>query len=218
MGCECKKTASIRLAVFIVIVFLLFFLTGCGPSREERQAKKEAERKELVRKNDEKEKLAIGKIANKHNAIHFPPKNLGSTAFTYKFQEFFKAHSQEPVVFKGYLEDVEQTKNGIIIEFLCPLGENYFINKKALRFRLTISESSVDQFLKEKREDPILHSLRYIYGPDYYVVAKIQHIRSYRMYEFDGTANGEEVEIEPAVSPNIVSTGAFIDALAIPKN
>ena len=218
MNSECNKTKSISLSSITIIVCLLFFLTGCGQSYEERQEKKEAERKELIRKNDEKERLAIGQIASKHNAILFPPKNLSATAFTYTYQKNFKAHSRDPIVFKGYLEDIEQTENGIIVEFLCPLEENYFINKKALRFRLTISENSVDQFLKGKRKDPMLHLLRYLYGPDYYVVAKIEHVRSYRMYEFDGTANGEEVEIESDVSKNIVSTGKFIDALAIPKN
>ncbi|MFH1675368.1 MAG: hypothetical protein ABIF87_18350 [Pseudomonadota bacterium] len=215
---KCSQTKSISLSSIALIVCLIFFLSGCGPSYEERQEKKEAERKELIRKNDEKEKHAIGQIANRHNAIRFPPKDIDATAFTYSYQRYFKVHSQDPVVFKGYLEDIEQTKNGIIVEFLCPLGENYFINKNAVRFRLTISEDSVDQFLNVKREDPMLHSLRYLYGPDYYVVAKIEHVRSYRMYEFDGNANGEEVEIESDVSKKIVSTGKFIDALAIPKN
>lgn len=215
---KCNQIKSISLASITLIVCLIFSLSGCGPSYEERQEKKEAERKELIRKNEEKEKLAIGQIADKHNAIRFPPKDIDATAFTYTYQRFFKLHSQNPVVFKGYLEDIAQTENGIIVEFLCPLGENYFINKKALRFRLNISEASVDQFLKVKREDPMLHSLRYLYGPDYYVVAEIEHVRGYRMYEFDGNANGEEVEIESDVSKNIVSTGKFIDALAIPKN
>jgi len=212
---KCNQIKSISLASITLIVCSL---SGCGPSYEERQEKKEAERKELIRKNEEKEKLAIGQIADKHNAIRFPPKDIDATAFTYTYQRFIKLHSQNPVVFKGYLEDIAQTENGIIVEFLCPLGENYFINKKALRFRLNISEASVDQFLKVKREDPMLHSLRYLYGPDYYVVAEIEHVRGYRMYEFDGNANGEEVEIESDVSKNIVSTGKFIDALAIPKN
>lgn len=212
-----KKTKSIGLAVLTVIVSLSFLSTGCGPSHEERQAKKEAERKELIQKNEEKEKRAIDQVANKHNAIYFPPKNLGATAFTYEFQEFFKSHSQEPLVFKGYLEDVEQTEKGIIVEFLSPLGEDFLVNKKAVRFRLTIPESFVDQFLKGKREDSDLHLFRYIYGPDYYVVAKIENMRSSCIYEFDGTANGEEVEIESDVSKNFVSTGQFIDAVAVPE-
>ncbi len=215
---KCNQIKSISLASITLIACLIFSLAGCGPSYEERQEKKEAERKELIRKNDEKEKLAIGQIADKHNAIRFPPKDIDATSFTYTYQRFFKLHSQNPIVFKGYLEDIAQTENGIIVGFLCSLGENYFVNKKALRFRLKISEDSVDQFLKVKREDTMLHSLRYLFGPDYYVVAKIEHVRSYRMYEFDGNANGEEVEIESDVSKNIVSTGKFIDALAIPKN
>lgn len=205
------------LAILIVIVSLLLFSNGCGPSYEEKQAKKETKRKEMIQKYEEKEKRAVEQIANKHNAILFPSKRLGTATFTYEFQQFIKAHSQVPIVFKGYLEDIEQTKNGIIIEFLCPLGENYFINKKAIRFRLTILESSVEQFLKVKKEDYFVNKLRYLSAPDYYVVAKIENIGRIRIYEFDGVATEKEVEIETEVSNGFMALGKFVDCVPIPK-
>ena len=101
---------------------------------------------------------------------------------------------------------------------MCPLDELYFINKKAIRFRLIISEDSVKQFFKVKQEDPMLQLLDLFYGPDYYVVARIENIESSRIYRFDGTANGEEVEIDCDISKNIIAYGFFIDAIGIPKN
>ena len=62
------------------------------------------------------------------------------------------------------------------------------------------------------------HSIRYIYKPDYYVVAKVENIESSRIYSFDATANGEEVEIDSDISKSFIATGHFIDAVGIPKN
>jgi len=125
------KKMRVSFVLLILVISITYFTNGCGPSYGERQTKNEEERKELVQENEEKEKRVISLLANKHNAVYFPPEGLGPTAFTYEFQEFFKIHSQRAFVFKGYLEDIEQTENGIIVEFLCPLGENYFVDKKA---------------------------------------------------------------------------------------
>jgi len=219
MKIEYKKKKTIGLVLLTVVISITLFTTGCGSSYEEGQAKREEEQKELKRKYEEKEKRIIGQLVNKYNAIYFPPENLGTTVFTYELQEFFITHSQKSFAFKGYLEDIEQTKKGIIIEFLCPLGKDYYIHKKAIKIRLTISEDSVKQFFKGKREDPMWHSIRYIlYEADYYVVAKVENIESSRIYSFDGTANGEEVEIDSDISKSFIATGHFIDAVGIPKN
>jgi len=63
------------------------------------------------------------------------------------------------------------------------------------------------------------HSIRYIYKPDYYAVAKVENIKSSRIYSFDGTANGEEVEIDSDISKSFIATGHFIDIddVGIPK-
>jgi hypothetical protein len=202
------------LAIFIGLVILC---TGCGPSYEERQAQKEAEKKEQTRKKQEEEKGKIADIEARFNAVYFPPQNIGSTSFTYEIQKFFEVHSENNIIFKGYLEDIEAKENNIFVEFVCPIEENYFLTKKAIYFRLAVPESKLGQFLEAKRADPMLSSLRFIYGPDYFVVSKINKTQRIRKYEFDGNANGEEVEIETEVSRGIVALGQLIEAVAIPK-
>ena len=207
-----------NLIFLAVVLSLTFSVTGCGSSYEERQAKKETERKELIRKEKAKEKREIDQITKKHNAVYFPPEDLDAAAFTYELQKFFNKHSDKPIVFKGYLEDIEEEGSDIIVEFICPLGENYFLHHTAIRFRLTVSESRVKQFLEVKREDPLLHSLRYFYGPDYFVVARINNLTRSRRNEFDGSANGDEVEINVEVPPSFVSDGQLIEAIIISKD
>ncbi|MDH4317119.1 MAG: hypothetical protein OEV64_01895 [Desulfobulbaceae bacterium] len=206
------KHKNIAFFTILVLIGTLFYSFSCGPSYEEQQAKKEIESDELIKK---KEKI-IMQLVQKHNAVNFPPKKLSSNAYTYELQQYFKLLTQEPIMFEGSLEDIEQDGDEIIIEFLCPVGRYYFLNKKAIRFKLSISGSSIGQFLNEKRKDTSFLPSRYLHRPDYYVVAKIDNIKSYRLYEFDGKDNGDNVELSVDVIKNHVATGNFIEALAIP--
>jgi len=99
-----------------------------------------------------------------------------------------------------------------------PTWRKLFCRQKGIRFRLTISEDSVKQFFRKEQEDPLKHSLRYLYGPDYCVVAGVKNVKSFRIYRFDGTDNGEEVEIDSDISRSFISSGRFIDAVGISKN
>jgi len=207
-----------RKFVFIILLCFAFSITGCGPSYEERQAKKEAERKELIRKKEAKVKILSDQISEKHNAISFPPDGLGAAAFTYELQRFLSADAERAVLFKGYLEDVEKAERGIVVEFLCPLGEEFYVNKTAIRFRLTTAEEKAKQFLAVKREDPMFHSLRYFSEPDYLVVAKIAGLKRSRRYELGGSASGDEVEIDVEIPPSFVSNGELVEAIRIPND
>ena len=200
-------------AILTVLLGLIILLAGCGPSYEERQAQKEAERKEKLRKKQHK----IAEVERRFNAVYFPPQEIKATSFTYEIQKFFEVHTDDTIVFKGYLEDVEASENNVVVEFLCPIGEFYFLNKTAIRFRLTVPENNVDEFLEVKRSDPILYSLRYFDQPDHFVIANIMNLQKVHKYEFDGSANGEEVEIEAEVSRGLVATGQLIRAVPVPK-
>ncbi|MBL7068013.1 MAG: hypothetical protein ISS29_09220 [Candidatus Marinimicrobia bacterium] len=208
-----------RKFIFIIFLCFAFSVTGCGPSYEERQAKKEVERKELIRKKEAKVKILSDQISEKYNAICFPPEGLGAAAFTYELQKFLSADVERAVLFKGYLEDVEKTEHGIVIEFICPLlGEEFYLSETVIRFRLTTAEEKVKQFLAVKGEDPIFRLLRYFSVPDYFVVAKIAELKRSRRYEFFGSASGDVVEIDVKIHPSFVSTGKLVEAIPIPND
>jgi hypothetical protein len=202
-----------NMIILLTLSCIAFSAHGCEPSYENQQAKKEEERKESIRKEEAKIKKIHDQILEKHNANDFPPQDLGPSVFTYELQKFFGKYAGRIFLFKGYLEDVEKTEHGIVVEFLCPLGENYFMHKTAIRFRLTASESQIAQLLQVKREDPMLRSIRYISDPDYFVVAKISDIGKTRRYDFVGTARGDDVEINVEVTHSFVSTGILIKAV-----
>lgn len=203
-----RKLGFFGQSILAMLILAILFI-GCGPSYEERKAQS--------RKTQEEEKRKIEEVERKFNAVYFPPQEIKATSFTYKIQKFFEIHADNTIVFKGYLEDLEASENNVIVEFVCPIGEFYSLTNMAIRFRLTVPENNVGEFLKAKRSDLMLPSLLYFDEPDYFVISKIMNIQRVRKYEFDGSANGEEVEIEAEVSRGLVATGRIIKAISIPK-
>ena len=204
-------------SILAIFISLLILFEGCGPSYEEQQVQKESERKEQARKKQEQEKQRIEKLEVRFNAVYFPPHNIHSTSFTFEIQRFFEKHSENNIIFNGYIEDIEATEKNIFVEFLCPIEENYFLTEKAIYFRLAISEGKLDQFLDVERDDRVMSFLRFLDRPDYFVISKISKIKRIRNYEFDGSVIGDEVEIETEVVRGLVAIGQFIETVAIPK-
>jgi hypothetical protein len=80
---------------------------------------------------------------------------------------------------------------------------------------LSVSEEKIKQVLSIKREDLMF---RYLDEPNYFVVAKIDGLKRSRRYEFNGSANGDEVEIDVDIPPCFLSTGKLVDTIHIPKD
>jgi hypothetical protein len=199
------------------LLCISFILIGCGPSHEERKAKADSERIENTRKSKEKEKQQIVEIETRFNGIYFPSQNITSKSFSYEIQKFFEGYSGNSIIFKGYLQDIEVNNNIIIGEFICPIGNNYILDKRSIYFRLTVPEDKLGELLQTKRHDPLLRSLRFIYGPDYIVISKIIKIHRMHKYESIGTVNGEDVEIETDDSNPLVAVGELIGVINIPR-
>jgi len=213
--CEQQVTSGVILCILTIFIFLQL---GCGPSFEERQAKKENARKEQLQAMNEKENRFIAATAAKYNAVYFPPSGLTNNAFTYELQEFVRLNSDKPLIFKGYLDDIERTNKGIVVEFVCPVGKDYFFTGKTITFRLGISDNAVGPFLHKKRQEPYLRKIRFFQQPEYLVIARIQELATSQLFKFKGTSQGEEVEIDCDIAKNLLSTGQFIDAVPYPKN
>ena len=199
------------------MIFALSFVAGCGPSYEEKEAKKEQERKEVVERQRQKEKQLLSHIMGKYEISHFPPEEFKNYLYTYELQKYFANQSNEHVAFKGYLEDLEQTDNNIFIEFSCVISNEFFINPAVIAFRLQITEKQAANFLNKERADSLDRLLGFFRDPDYIVVAKVKNISKIRKYEISGSPIGEdEVEIDIETPPKFIATGVFIDAVEIP--
>lgn len=198
------------------MIFSVSFVAGCGPSSEDKQAKKEQERKEVVERQQEKEKQLLSHIMSKYEISIFPPEEFKDYLYTYELQKYFTNQPNEYVAFKGYLEDLEQTDNNIFIEFSCVISTEFIIDLVVIAFRLQITEKQAANFLNKERSDFLDRRLGFLRAPDYLVIAKVKNISKIRKYEISGSPIGEqEVEIDIETPPKFIATGVLIDVVEI---
>lgn len=200
------------------MIFAFSFVVGCGPSYEEKQAKKEQEKKVAVERQQQKEKRLLSHLMGKYKISSFPPEEFKDYVYTYELQKYFANQSNKYIAFKGDLEDLEQTDNNIFIEFSCVISTEFFINPAIIAFRLQITEKQAANFLNKEKTDSLDRLLGFFGDPDYLVVAKVKNISKIRKYEISGSPIGEdEVEIEIETPPKFIATGVLIDAVEIPR-
>lgn len=84
-----------------------------------------------------------------------------------------------------------------------------------VRFRLNITEKNVYELLESKPHKPYTRSFRYLFGPDYYVIAKVVNTHKIRVHEFSGSDGESKIEAE--VLKGIVANGQLINVISIPK-
>lgn len=187
--------------------------------RRKNGLKKEQERKEAIEKQHHEEKQLLSHLTNKYKIIHFPPSNFKDYIYTYELQKYFENKSNNYIVFRGYLEDLEKIDDSIFIEFSCLLRKDFIIDPTVIAFRLKVTEKQATDFLNKERADSIDRLLGFFRDPDYLVVAEIKNISKIRKYELSGSPVGEdEVEINIETPTKFVAMGNLIDAVEIPKS
>lgn len=207
---------SVR-AQILLVATCSYLISGCGPSYEE----KEKQRKDELQKQQQQERTFIEDISRKYDAMLFPPADVKDNLFTYELQRILKGNTGRPILFRGYLEDIEEVGNGVIVEFSSSIngGIGDITGSSIVLFRLEASPAQTEVLIGETRTDPLMRQLRFLLEPDYLVVAKIQNMARARRYEFRGYSYGEEdVEIEVETPPTFVSAGELIDIIRFPKH
>jgi hypothetical protein len=197
---------------FAYVIITCCISAGCGQSFEDQHLKEEMERKQQLKILQEMEQNMISKIAIRHNALYFPPESVNSTAFSYEIQSFFKDHAQETFIFKGYLEDIEQSDDDLFITYLCPLVGSIMTGKNVY-FKLRASLDYINQLQKEHKRHGLL-SMKIFNTPDYYVVAKIEKCNVYTNYNYDMARNGEDINTMRTFYNYIACSGILIEAVS----
>lgn len=202
--------------VFMALLGLMLLLASCGETRKEKEEKEESERKEQQQIKQKAEQQRIEDLEKKYNAVYFPPNEIRASALTYSIQKYFEKYTNQPIVFKGYLEDLEALGNSVVVEFYVPFGDSLRSNE-GIRFRLTVPEEKVKILLLAKRPDPYFRSLRFISKEDYVVVAKVENLQKIPTYRIDGTIEGESVDIKGEAFRRLISVGQLLEATATQK-
>ena len=200
--------SNLKLIFALSAVFLLIGMAGCGPNASERE-KNNVEKREEVKRQLLKNTLEISDgLREKYKAIDFPwgtgvaseENNFFLSALA---QRFVLENNQKPILLMMNLEDVEQSRNGLVAKFTLKFEDRYFEIPKELKLSLAISE---DQFteLKAMRIETslpsVLQNKRSIA-----VVAKINQISSMKdaIYDEDG---------KTSLKSELHGTGVLLDA------
>jgi len=150
-----------------------------------------------------------------HTAIEFPPQSLKGPVYTYELQRFFKEHAENLILFRGYLEDIEETAKELTVEFTNFSTATAF-GQPTIAFRLKTTPAQVEKLLDREPIDPILRFFRR--GASDLVVARIEDLKKVRRYEFGGRSHGAheyDVELDIETPPKFVATGELIDIIQL---
>ena len=203
------------------MIFALSFMIGCGPSYEEKQAKKKQEEKKAAERQRQEEKKLLSHLTGKYEISFFPPEEFKNSFYTYELQKHFADQSDKHIAFKGYLVDLEQTDNNTFIEFSCAINPELY-NPDRMVFRLQITEKQAANFLNKKYAplDRLLSRslMRYLLGPNYLIIARVNNVSKIRKYEISGSPDTEdEVEINIETPLKFMAKGVLVDAIKISR-
>lgn len=202
-----------KIKIFLTCCVLLI---ACDQSPTAKQSQNTSQKENAEQNRLREKELESLEVKRKYNATFFPPLEISSGSFSYEIQRFFKSHSDELIGSKGYLEDIVASGDKVFAEFLCPYGDLYFLDKKGIRLRLLIEENILNELLRVDRVDPLLSTVKFFDEPDFLLIAKITDIVPTRKYEFIGSGNGEDIEIEPQISKGLIAIGQLSRIIPIP--
>jgi hypothetical protein len=201
--------------MFCLLLAGTSFLSSCGPTHEERRAAEEAKRIQKQSEIGKKEAELLSRLESRHGKLRVFAGMIRAEVFTYELQQFFNENRDTNILFKGQLDDIENTDGGVIAEFSSVLGEDPSISSIVIIFRLKVKEEQIPDLLQSERVEKYLQSLRFFLEPTYTVVAKIDSISRLRRYEFESRGTKEEpsAEIDVDVPLRFLARGSLLEAV-----
>jgi hypothetical protein len=203
----------------VLLAVFCFSIIGCGRSYKDREAQVKAEIEARLHKKEQAESELLEQmkqIAAKFNPVSFPGKDISPQAFTYELQHFFRQHTGRAILFRACIEDVEETEDGILAEFTCPVGD---YPQSTVSFHLKANPDQAEALLSKRRQYSFYTTRCFFDGDsDYFIGARVSNIGRARRYEFRGsTYSEEELELSVEAPPRFVALGDLIEAISPPK-
>ncbi|MDY6836888.1 MAG: hypothetical protein SWH78_02840 [Thermodesulfobacteriota bacterium] len=143
------KKRNLHGPVALVCVSLLFF--SCGPK----------DRKEPTQRWEQEMRDVTQTLVRQHHPVRFPHQDfVDRKVFTYNLKSLLANKEGRPVLFDGFLDDITEQENQIIVHFTCRLSDDPS-EDRTVRFHLKCSHSDVRSLLDYP---PAYHRLaRYLF-------------------------------------------------------
>ena len=197
----------LKLIFAITSVIFIFGVVGCGPNSSERDKLRTEKYEEIKQQRLKKEFEVVDELRKKYQPIDFPwgtgVVSEENTFYSALAQRFILENKQKPIILMMDLEDVEQSRNGLIAKFVMTLGRPLSTEiPKELKLSLAISE---DQFKELRAMRPKMTLPRKYAHHSIAVVAKINELTPIKnaIYDNDGMSSFKS---------EIYGTGLLVDA------
>lgn len=206
------------LGAVAAVVAASLSVSGCGPSYEEKEAQRRAAQELAHAERDRARQERLGQVGARFNAIGFPGTELSENVYTIELQRALRRHQGRPFVLEAFVEDIEETPRGSVVEFTRPLGDSLIGDRSALVFRVEARAEHVDKILAAPRPDILSRTLRFLREADCIIVVKINSVRSARPFKTaDWPSEKGDTGIVSKDSPRFVAEGELLDVVLLEK-
>jgi hypothetical protein len=205
-----KKISTRPYLNLINALYLAFFVTvvaGCGPSASDREKVRTEKFEEVKQQRLQKTLEITDGLKEKYQAVDFPWGSSVSSEevvfFSALAQRFIAENKQKPILLMMNLEDIEQSKNGLVAKFSMRFVRSFVATPKELKLSLIISEDQFSELKKMPTKTSVSRQLANY--PTIFVVAKINEISSMKeaIYDDDG---------KYSIKSELHGTGVLLDA------
>lgn len=182
-----------------------------------RSAKRQKRQKQSRKQSEiaKEEAKLRDQLESRHGKLLILESMVRADPFTYELQRFFSETRDANILFEGFLEDIEKFEGGAIAEFSAVLGENTALSPTDIIFRLKVKDEQISALLQGERPGKLFRSWRFIFGPTYIVVARIESVSRIRRYEFESRGHVEEPsgEVDVDVPLKFLAHGSLLEAV-----
>jgi hypothetical protein len=197
-------------AVGGTLAVLVLCCSACGSRIGQERLGSETTQNESQKRDEQ-----LARLRAQHGAVDFPGSRLSAQPLTYDIQQFFAELAGKPVIFEAYIEDVEHTRDGILVEFTRIIRPSMIEDGVTVSFRLTGTHNQISivrtQMEAQTETSRFLNSIRLLSPGDSVVVATIGNVRKVRRYEVHGTPiSEEEVDLSANMPRQVIAEGRLL--------
>jgi len=184
----------------IIIVFIISLnCLNCNDNKREDRVSIE---------NDQIDSI-IKSIVN-INTGKFPPADNSVTTFTINYQNYIKKYRKGAIIFKGFLEDIEESNDTTFAYFKCYTSD-HILDDGTISFKLSISPHHLVELLKKDMSSSITISLQRWNKPDFYVLANIDDFKSIQTSFLEGYIDeNKNISVESNLIRHSVGFGKLL--------
>jgi hypothetical protein len=202
-----RKSVLILWAVIACAVLLL----ACDSRKQEKRSERWDEKLQAFRAN----------WADRYDPVVFPPQSFAhKRIFTKNLRSLLISQEERPVMFDGFLEDIEEQGGQFYVQFISRLS-HVPADERSVRFHLKCEYEDVRAFLEKPPESDLMSRYLFLRGirKDFLVVARVTDVKKIEHYRVIGHSSegSDEVDLEIRAPDTFSVQGELVNMVKYSK-